>query len=441
MALRFGTDGVRGPADQLTDEFIEALGLAAANVLGRGGFVVARDPRESGERIELALLRGLISGGARPIVMGVVPTPALAWSCANGELPGAMISASHNRVEDNGVKLFASGGLKLSDEVEARLETELDRIVALDRSPATGAVLSTTSNELSRYEDALVESIAPLRLDGCKVAIDCANGSASGVAQRVLGRLGADVVAIHTNPDGTNINSNCGSTHPHDLQRLVVESGAVVGLAFDGDADRVVAVDETGALVDGDHLLALCAIDMRDRGELTADAVVVTVMTNLGFHHAMSRQGIEVVETSVGDRYVLEALEQRGLALGGEQSGHVIFRRMATTGDGILTGIQLVELLLRRGLPLSVMVAESMTRLPQVLVNVVTDRSNQSILDFIKPDIADAMRELDGNGRVLVRPSGTEPMIRVMVEATDERQAQSVADRLAKRIDIANSEL
>jgi phosphoglucosamine mutase len=440
MTLRFGTDGVRGPAEELTDELVAALGRAAAAVLGTGPFVVARDPRQSGPRLEASLVGGLAASGAFPQVMGVVPTPALAWVCADEGLPGAMISASHNAFGDNGVKFFAPGGLKLSDEVETRLEDELDRVLALGPEPAPAERSvdpSDAGHELARYEQAVVDSATGGRLDGLRVVVDCANGAASAVAPRVLARLGADVRVIHADPDGLNINDGCGSTHPGDLQAAVLDSGASVGLAFDGDADRVLAVDQRGALVDGDHLIALCAIDLRDRGLLTDDAVVVTVMTNLGFRLAMADRGIEVIETQVGDRYVLEALAERGLALGGEQSGHVIFRRLATTGDGLLTGVQLLDMLARSGRPLSELAAEAMTRLPQVLVNVRVARRDPAIAVAIADDIAAVEAELGDHGRVLVRPSGTEPLVRVMVEATDESVARAMADRLVVAVRAA----
>jgi phosphoglucosamine mutase len=268
------------------------------------------------------------------------------------------------------------------------------------------------------------------------VVVDCANGAASGLAPAVLRAVGAEVTVIHAEPDGRNINDGCGSTHPADLQAAVTAQGADVGLAFDGDADRVLAVDELGRLVDGDHLLALCAIDLRARGQLTDDAVVVTVMTNLGFRLAMAGHGVEVVETQVGDRYVLEALEARGLALGGEQSGHVIFRRLATTGDGLLTGIQLLDLVARAGRPLSVLAGEAMSRVPQVLVNVRVDRvgAGAALVAELADDIAAVEAELGRRGRVLVRPSGTEPLVRVMVEAVDADAAQRAAERLAAAV-------
>ena len=445
MSLRFGTDGVRGPAEELTDELVSALGRAAASVLGAGvdgsGFVIGRDPRSSGPRIEAALARGLTAGGAVVEVLGVVPTPTIAWVCADRDVPGAVISASHNPFGDNGIKFFAAGGVKLTDAVEADLEAELDRVLAesstsaaTDHGQTVAADPTAAVDDIERWCRSLMASLEGRRLDGLHVVIDCANGSSSAIAPDVLRRLGATVDVLHAEPDGRNINDRCGSTHPADLQRAVVASGASVGLAFDGDADRVLAVDEHGELVDGDHLIALCALDLRARGQLTDDAVVVTVMTNLGFRLAMVEHGIEVVETQVGDRYVLEALDKRGLALGGEQSGHVIFRRLATTGDGLLTGVQLLDLLARAGRPLSELAAEAMTRLPQVLVGVKVARKDPRLVELLAADIAAVEAELGERGRVLVRASGTEPLVRVMVEAPDEDVARDAADRLADAV-------
>ncbi|MGZ4703359.1 MAG: phosphoglucosamine mutase [Acidimicrobiales bacterium] len=444
MSLRFGTDGVRGPADELTDVLVSALGRAAATVLGAGvagsGFVIGRDPRLSGPRIEAALAHGLTLGGATVEVLGVVPTPTIAWVCADRQVPGAVISASHNPFDDNGIKFFAAGGVKLSDAIEADLEAELDRLLAASPPEPTGGAPAGTEQpaaeaDIERWCRSLVDSLEGRRLDGLEVVIDCANGSSSIIAPDLLRRLGATVQVLHADPDGLNINERCGSTHPADLQEAVVASGAAVGLAFDGDADRVLAVDEHGELVDGDHLIALCALDLRARGGLTDDAVVVTVMTNLGFRLAMAEHGIEVVETQVGDRYVLEALDKRGLALGGEQSGHVIFRRLATTGDGLLTGVQLLDLLVRAGRPLSELTAAAMTRLPQVLVGVRVAQRDPRLVEALAPDIAAVEAELGERGRVLVRTSGTEPLVRVMVEAPDEAVARAAA---ARQVDAVN---
>ncbi len=445
MTLRFGTDGVRGPADELTDYLVASLGRAAARVLGGPLFVIGRDTRASGPRIAEALASGINSEGVGTELVGVVPTPCVAWISQTSGIPGAVISASHNPYLDNGIKFFAPGGLKLSDEVEERLEEVLDAVLAgtiseadggpdtfvpPDSSPAKGPPVAGVDD----WSHHLVESLEGRRLDGMKLVIDCANGAASAVAPSVLGELGAAVEVLHAEPDGLNINRRCGSTHPEDLAAAVVRSGAHLGLAFDGDADRVLAVDELGNLVDGDHMIAMCALDMRYRGCLALDTVVVTVMTNLGFRLAMTQAGIDVVETRVGDRYVLEALEEGGFSLGGEQSGHVIFRELATTGDGLLTGLQLVDLVARSQRPLSELAAEAMTRLPQTLVNVEVDRKGLDVTDLIATELAEVEAELGDRGRVLVRPSGTEPLVRVMVEAESADVADAMADRLVSAV-------
>lgn len=434
MTLRFGTDGVRGPADDLTDHLVTALGRAAARVLGGPSLVIGRDPRASGPRIERALVRGIAAEGVVPELTGVVPTPAVAWISQSRGIPGAVISASHNSYSDNGIKFFASGGVKLTDEVEERLEAVLDQLVQdADEVPASDASLVADADPTG-WSRHLVDSLEGRRLDGMSMVIDCANGAASGFAPAVLSELGAHVEVLHAAPDGRNINAGCGSTHPEDLANAVVRSGTRMGLAFDGDADRVLAIDEKGDVVDGDHIIALCALDLRDRGRLASDAVVVTVMTNLGFRLAMADQGIDVIETAVGDRYVLEAMESGGFNLGGEQSGHVVFGDLATTGDGLLTGLQLADLVARSSRPLSVLAAQAMTRLPQTLHNVVVDRKGLDVAELIASDIAAARAELGSRGRVLVRPSGTEPLVRVMVEAETPELAESVAQRLASAV-------
>jgi phosphoglucosamine mutase len=437
MGLKFGTDGVRGPADELTDDVVYALGTAAARVLGGDRFVIGMDTRESGPRLERALRAGIEAGGSSAEVLGVVPTPAVACLSVAEDVPGAMISASHNPFGDNGIKFFAAGGQKLPDAVEEQLELELDRVLAeLGDAPPViaGGPDRPDAGRVERYEQAVIDSIGGRSLAGLDVVIDCANGSASHVAPDVLRRLGARVTVLHAEPDGRNINQACGSTHPAALQQAVVAAGAAVGLAFDGDADRLLAVDESGALVDGDPISAMCAIDLFARGELADDTVVVTVMTNLGFRLAMAERGIRVVETQVGDRYVLEALAAGGYVLGGEQSGHVIFRRMATTGDGLLTGVQLLDLLVRDGRPLSAVAAASMTQLPQVLKNVQVARRDPAIATAIAADIAAVEAGLGATGRVLVRPSGTENLVRVMVEAADAAVADAAADRLVQAV-------
>jgi phosphoglucosamine mutase len=350
-----------------------------------------------------------------------------------------MISASHNAFSDNGIKLFAAGGRKLADDVEACLEAELKDL----RIGETGTVTAAAPTVGRLYQDPdatawyvrhLVETLDGRRLSGLKVALDCANGAASFAAADVMTSAGAEVVAVlASRPDGLNINAGCGSTEPAALQRAVIAHGADVGLAFDGDADRVIAVDETGALVDGDQLLALFSLDLRQRGRLTDGTVVVTVMTNLGFRLAMKDHGVQVYETQVGDRYVLEALDRGAWSLGGEQSGHIIFRDLATTGDGLLTGLQLLDLLGRSQRRLSELAGDAMTRLPQVLSNVpVVDRDGLAEAGAVWDEVAEVERLLGGKGRVLLRPSGTEPMIRVMVEAPSQREAEDAARRLAE---------
>jgi phosphoglucosamine mutase len=433
MTLRFGTDGVRGHADELTDRFVYSLGRAAVRVLGGSRMIVGMDTRESGPRIEHALRLGVEAEGAVAEVLGVVPTPAVACLSAREHVPGAMISASHNPFHDNGIKFFAAGGLKLSDDTESRLEAELEELLPVAPDDLPLGVERPDMGRVEQYEQAVLESIAGRRLDGLRVVIDCANGAASVVAPEVLTRLGAEVAVIHASPDGRNINDACGSTHPADLQAAVVDHCADAGLAFDGDGDRVLAVDEHGDLVDGDQIMAMCAVDWKERGLLAGDAVVVTVMTNLGFRLAMRQHGIEVVETRVGDRYVLEALESNGYVLGGEQSGHVIFRDLATTGDGLLTGVQVLDLLVRRGRPLSELAAV-MTRFPQVLKNVRVARPDPEVAAAVAEAIATEEAKLGAEGRVLVRASGTEPLVRVMVEAPELGVAEAAADRLVDAV-------
>lgn len=434
MTLRFGTDGVRGDADtELTDDLVESLGRAAARVLPAERFLIGRDTRVSGPRIEEALVRGLAAEGVGADRLGVAPTPAVAWLSAADGVPAAMISASHNPARDNGIKLFAAGGRKLADEVEERLEAELDALLhaAAPAGGSPGPAPADRSADVARWCDAVTASLEGRRLDGLRLVIDCANGAASAVAGPVLAGLGAEVEVLHADPDGTNINAACGSTHPEDLQARVVAVGADAGLAFDGDADRVLAVDAGGRMISGDHLIGLCAIDRHERGRLPGDTVVVTVMTNLGFRLGMAERGLHVVATQVGDRYVLEALEEGGWALGGEQSGHIIFRDLATTGDGLLTGAQVLDVMARTGRPLAALADAAMTELPQVLHNVRLARRDPALVERLAPEVAAVEAELGDHGRVLVRPSGTEPVVRVMVEAPTEAQAEAAAARLA----------
>ena len=447
--LEFGTDGVRGVANlELTPEFALALGRSAARVLGGGRWGVGRDTRRSGSLLEAAFAAGLASEGADVVSLGVAPTPEVAWWSAAEGAPAAMISASHNPFPDNGIKLFSAGGRKLPDEAEARLEAELRRLTARGNGhdpltpPLVGAAVGTVTSlpPHQGYGAAVAASIEGRRLDGLRVVLDCANGAASVVAPEVFRSLGVEVELLHCAPDGTNINHECGSTHPAALQVAVHRAGADAGVAFDGDADRVLLVDGTGRLVDGDHIIAICAIDLAARGLLVDSTVVVTVMTNLGFRQGMAARGIRVVDTRVGDRYVLEALEAGGYSLGGEQSGHVIFRELATTGDGLLTAVQALDVVARSGRPLGMLADEAMSRLPQVLRNVRVDGSAaDQIVAGLADEIAAVEAELGRNGRVLVRPSGTEPLVRVMVEAPSEAAADAAASRLVAAAEALSS--
>ncbi|MBW3547568.1 MAG: phosphoglucosamine mutase [Actinobacteria bacterium] len=440
MTLRFGTDGVRGRDAELTPEWVAALGRAAAAALGGGRFVIGRDTRRSGPMIESALAAGLAASGVDVERLGVLPTPAVAWLSAAEGVPGVVISASHNPYTDNGVKLFSPGGRKLSEEVELRLEGELERLQAggpVSSAGGTGIGTVTDRDVSGAYIEALVASLEGRRLDGLSIVLDPANGAASAVGPAVLRRLGADVRVIHAEPDGLNINAGCGSTSPDELCRTVVASGADLGLALDGDADRVHAVDHRGQLVDGDQLLAMFALDLRRRDRLRDATVVVTVMTNLGFRRAMAEHGVTAVETPVGDRHVLAALERGQWSLGGEQSGHIIFRDLATTGDGVLSGLLLADLVRRAGRPLAELAAAAMTRLPQVLRGVAVQRRPEALPEAVEAEIAAVEAELGGSGRVLVRSSGTEPMVRIMVEAPTPVQAEHAAERLVAAVERA----
>lgn len=448
MTLAFGTDGIRGDTRrELTGEAVEALGRAAADVLGAERFAVGRDTRISGPGLVEALSRGVRHVGGSAVDLGVVPTPAVARWCADEDVAGAVVSASHNPWHDNGVKLFVPGGRKLSDEAQHDIERGLASVGVLPAregtaAPARGA-RAAVEGDLARrrHHEAVAASIEGRDLKGLRIVVDGANGAAYRCAPECLSALGAGVETINASPDGYNINDGCGSLHPEGLQAAVVSSGADAGLAFDGDADRVLAVDGAGTLVDGDQILALCAIDRARRGRLAGDAVVVTVMANLGLRRAMAAHGIGVVETPVGDRHVLSALEERDLVLGGEQSGHLIFRDLATTGDGLLTAVQMLDTLKRSGSSLSRLAAEAMTRMPQVLAGVPMPASARPLdLDEALGTIAAAASaRLGDSGRVLVRPSGTEPLVRVMVEAADLETARAEAGRLAARIQAALS--
>lgn len=444
MARLFGTDGVRGVAnDELTPMLAMQLGQAGAYALTGANnhkptIMVGCDTRISGDMLANALMAGICSVGANAVYVGVVPTPAVAYlTKKHGMDAGVVISASHNPVEFNGIKFFDGNGYKLSDEIE-------DEIEALIRNNMEGVTFPTGTDigkieykyELKEeYVDHSVKAV-PLNLKGMKIVIDCAEGASHYTSLAALKKLGADVVAIHNNPDGTNINKMCGSTHMEELMERVVAEGAAIGLAFDGDADRLLAVDETGKAVDGDQIMAIVGNHMKERGELKNDTIVVTVMTNLGFSLMAKENGIKVEQTKVGDRYVLERMKEIDASLGGEQSGHVILLNENTTGDGLLSALHLLQVLADTGKPLSEL-AKVMTVLPQALVNAkVSNDKKDKYMEY--PEIANAIAELEkkfaGEGRVLIRPSGTEPKVRVMIEGKVQEEISADAEKLAKLI-------
>jgi len=435
MGSLFGTDGVRGLANRdVTAELALDLSVSAAHILSGVGSrrtaVVGRDPRASGEFLQAAVSAGLASAGVDVIDVGVLPTPAVAFltKARQADL-GVMLSASHNAMPDNGIKFFTSDGNKLPDHVEAQIEARLKEQWDRPIGDAVGRIVRDESAD-GEYVGHLLTSITS-PLNGLVVVVDGANGAASHVAPLTYREAGAEVIEIHCQPDGYNINDACGSTHMQDLQRAVVEHGADLGIAHDGDADRCLAVDARGQVVDGDQLMAIIALSLRDGGRLAQDTVVSTVMANLGFRLAMQRESINVVQTAVGDRYVLEAMLGSGFVLGGEQSGHVVMTDHSTTGDGILTALQVMARMSATGTPLDELAAV-MHRLPQVLVNVAgVDKNALDSDPSVAAAVADAEEVLAGTGRVLLRKSGTEPLVRVMVEAEDEHTATKVAHDLA----------
>lgn len=436
MTRLFGTDGVRGIANRdLSPELAFKLGEAGARFLAPHGgqIVIGKDTRHSGDMLQSAMVAGIGAAGVDAVILGVVPTPAVSFLttelAASG---GVVISASHNPAEYNGIKFFDANGIKLSEEKEDEIENIIDS--GGYRRPEAAAIgrLSDGTALSRNYVDHAVGTIEG-DLRGMKVAIDCANGANYAVAQAIFDRLGAEIFVFGNEPDGDNINKNCGSTEPGRLTELVREVGADVGLAFDGDGDRVIAVDELGEIVDGDLIMAISAIHLNDLGLLRPKAIVTTVMTNLGFRQAMAAQGIKVLETSVGDRYVLQEMLEHGVMVGGEQSGHIIYLKYCSTGDGIITGLQLLAVLRDSGKPLSEL-RQAMRRLPQTLLNVrVEGHDKRSILE--SPKVMEAIRhaqlQLGESGRLLVRPSGTEPLIRVMAEADTEDAADDVARTIA----------
>ncbi len=471
MGRLFGTDGVRGVAgDDLTARLAMDLAIASAEVLHETGVfdraraagrrpvaVVGRDPRASGEFLESAVVAGLAGAGVDVLRLGVIPTPAVAFLTADLSADlGVMLSASHNPAQDNGIKLFARGGFKLADAAEEEIEARLGRPGdAVAGVPGGGfGRVSDRCGSRERYLTHLLASLPargqadaaqpdrpgrPARpLAGLRVVVDCAHGAASEVAPPLLRRAGADVIAIGAEPDGENINDGCGSTHLDVLRAAVIEHGADAGVAHDGDADRCLAVDAGGQVVDGDQIMAVLALELKASGHLAGDTVVATVMSNLGFRLAMKNAGVTVVETAVGDRYVLEAMRAGNYVLGGEQSGHIIMLEHATTGDGILTALHLLATIARERTPLADL-AKVMTRYPQVLVNVAgVDKARVASSPAVAAQVAAAKAELGRSGRILVRPSGTEPAVRVMVEAVDADRARYLANQLASVIRAAS---
>ena len=439
MGRLFGTDGVRGRANvDVTAELALDLSVAAAHVLGDAGAfaghrpvaVVGRDPRASGEFLESAVVAGLASAGVDVVRVGVLPTPAIAYltDTLDADL-GVVLSASHNPMPDNGIKFFARGGHKLPDEIEDAIERRIGEQWQRPTGAEVGRV-SDNGGSAERYLGHLLSTL-PNRLDGLRVVVDCAHGAAATVAPQALRRAGAEVIAIGAEPTGLNINDGYGSTHLNRLRAAVPEHGADTGIALDGDADRCLAVDSAGVVVDGDQIMAVLALAMREAGTLAHDTLVATVMSNLGLRIAMRHEGIRLVETAVGDRYVLEAMKSGGFSLGGEQSGHVLLLDHATTGDGLLTGLHLLARVAAAGKPLAEMAAV-VTRFPQVLVNVQgVDKSRLDTCAEVLAEVAVVENWLGESGRVLLRPSGTEPLVRVMVEAGTEAAARAAAERLA----------
>lgn len=441
MGVLFGTDGVRGVANrELSPELAFKLGRAGAHILARGGsgarIVIGKDTRISGDMLEAALVAGICSAGVDVLKVGVMPTPAIAYlTRAMKAAAGVVISASHNPVEDNGIKFFGAGGYKLSDDTEAEIEAlVIDDCAGVPR-PAGGDVgrVLVVDDAEDRYVK-FACSMLNNNLQGLKIVVDCANGAAYRVAPRIYREMGAEVTPIYNDPDGVNINSNCGSTHPEELMAAVIKAGADLGLAHDGDADRVLAVDAGGKLVDGDQIMVACAQHMKEKGTLARNTIVVTVMSNLGLHLALKESGIRVLQTKVGDRYVLEELQRGGARLGGEQSGHIIFLDHNTTGDGILTALQLLSVMKESGLSLKEL-AGRMERLPQLLENVpVSDKDLVMNSPILASAISEEEKTLNGRGRILVRPSGTEPLVRVMAEGKNMSQLKDIINRLANII-------
>jgi len=442
MARLFGTDGVRGVANQeLTCELAYKIGYAGAYVLASltasPVILVGRDTRRSGNMLSYALMAGICAAGANVVDMGVVTTPGIAYLTREYDADaGVVVSASHYSFEFNGIKWFNGNGYKLSDQVEDMMEQTIADLSAYQLPTGAGIGCSREYGACTEQYIEHLANVADVSFEGMTVALDCANGAAYEIAPEVFKRLGARVITSHDRPDGININDGCGSTHPQSLQKLVLASGADLGLAFDGDADRLIAVDEKGTLVDGDRIMALCARDMKRRGKLNGDCLVATVMSNAGMVNSLKADGIDVIRTAVGDRYVLERMLSDGYNLGGEQSGHLIFTDDSTTGDGILSGVKLMSVLRRKDSPLSEL-AHSIDIYPQKLLNICVPNEKKEAYkenDRISSAIEKAEAAFAGMGRVLVRVSGTEPLIRVMMEGADEALVMSEVNRVANVI-------
>ena len=435
MGELFGTDGVRGVANkELTPELAFRLGRAGAHVLcgGEGALLIGKDTRLSGDLLEAALIAGICSTGADAVLLGILPTPGVAFLTQSmGSAGGIVISASHNPVEDNGIKFFDSQGFKLGDQEESSIEAAVRDDSLIPRP--TGLLVGRAYTEHQGIENYVRHVIETVDCDftGLRIVVDCGFGAAWEAAPKVLRALGAEVIAINDEPDGSRINVNCGSTNVQELAQKVLEYHAHVGIAHDGDADRVIAVDEQGNIVDGDAIMLICGLHLAKKDRLSNQTVVATVMSNLGFELALTEAGIKLHRTSVGDKYVLRKMLEENASLGGEQSGHIIFRDFCTTGDGIVTAVQLIGVMKELGEPLSAL-ARQMKKLPQTMVNVrVKDKNAAQNSEALAKALKEAREELGSTGRILVRPSGTEPVIRVMVEGPTEEQCAEIADRLA----------
>ena len=444
MSRLFGTDGVRGVANsELTPELAFALGKAGAHVLskskGRPTILIGTDTRISADMLESALAAGILAVGADVITVGVMPTPAVAYLVRHYKADaGVVISASHNPFEYNGIKFFNGEGFKLDDAVEDEIEDIIIRNIEVNKyitGDQLGRHVIADEDAAQKYIDFLVAS-TPMDLHGIKLVLDCANGASYAIAGKVYEALGADVVVIGNNPNGLNINDGCGSTHPERLCEMVVQEGAFMGMAYDGDADRLIAVDEKGRIIDGDKVICICAAMLKKEGRLKDDLVTATVMSNIGFHKHLESIGCKVEVTGVGDRYVLESMLKTGGVIGGEQSGHIIFLDKTTTGDGILSSLQLINAVLQSGKPASAL-SDEITIYPQVLKNAKVKNENKNKYQTDQ-EVQEAIRgveaQIEGSGRVLIRPSGTEPLVRVMLEGEDMEQITDLAEDLAKML-------